>query len=194
MLEITPEARQELEFWKACLADYNCQPIWHSPFVVRVVYSDASDIRYGGYIVEHGSCVAYGQWSEHEALQSSTWRELTDVLRVLMAVAAKLTNFCVHWFTDNQNVVRILLVGSKKPLFQAIALEVFSLSVQYQIRLEPECIPRDLNEKSDYLSRIIDYDDWQLSPLVFHELEKAWVHILLTVLLVSKIPRFHISI
>ena len=65
MLEITPEARQELEFWKACLVDYNCQPIWHSPFVVRVVYSDASDIGYGGYVVEHGSCVAYGQWSEH---------------------------------------------------------------------------------------------------------------------------------
>ena len=160
MLEITPEARQELEFWKACLADYNCQPIWHSPSVVRVVYSDASDTGYGGYVVEHGSCVAYGQWSEHEALQSSTWRELTAVLRVLMAVAAKLMNFRVRWFTDNQNVARILLVGSKKPLLQAIALEVFSLSVQYQIRLEPEWIPRDLNEKADYLSRIIDYDDW----------------------------------
>ena len=89
-----------------------------------------------------------------------------------MAVAAKLTNFRVRWFTDNQNVARILLVGSKKPLLQAIALEVFSLSVQYQIRLEP--VPRDLNEKADYLSRIIDYDDWQLRPLVFHELEKAW--------------------
>ena len=43
MLEVTPEARQELEFWKACLDDYNCQPIWHSPSAVRVVYSDASD-------------------------------------------------------------------------------------------------------------------------------------------------------
>ena len=151
MLEITPEARQELEFWKACLADYNCQPIWHSPSAVRVVYSDASDTGYGGYVVEHGSCVAYGQWSEHEALQSSTWRELTAVLRVLMAVAAKLMNFRVRWFTDNQNVARILLVGSKKPLLQAIVLKVFSLSVQYQIRLEPEWIPRDLNEKADYL-------------------------------------------
>ena len=71
-LEITPEDRQELEFWRACMADYNCQPIWHSPSAVRVVYADASDTGYGGYVVEHGDCVAYGQWTEHEAQQSST--------------------------------------------------------------------------------------------------------------------------
>ena len=27
---------------------------------MRVVYSDASDTGYGGYVVEHGPCVAYG--------------------------------------------------------------------------------------------------------------------------------------
>ena len=29
---------------------------------------------------------------------------------------------------------------------------------QYQICLEPEWIPRELNVKADYLSRIVDYD------------------------------------
>ena len=52
------------------------------------------------------------------------------------------------------NVTRILLVGSKKPLLQAVALKVFSLCVW----LEPEWIHRALNERADYLSRIIDYD------------------------------------
>ena len=173
-LEISPDARQELEFWRACMSDYNCQPIWHSPSAVRVVYSDASDTGYGGYVIEHGACVAYGQWTEQEAQQSSTWRELTAVLRVLMAVAAKLSNFRVRWFTDNQNVAHILVVGSKKPLLQAVALRIFSLTVQSQIRLEPEWIPRELNERADYLSRIIDYDDWQLNPSVFSELEDCW--------------------
>ena len=122
----------------------DCQPIWHFPSAVRVVYSDASDTGYGGYVVEHGPCVAYGQWTTHEAHQSSTWRELTAV-RVLSAVAVKLMNFRVRWFTDNQNVARILyilLVGSKMALFEATALKIFSLSVQHQIRLEPEWIPR----------------------------------------------------
>ena len=173
-LDISQDARQELEFWKACLTDYNCQPIWHSPSAVRVVYSDASDTGYGGYVVEHGPCVTYGQWEENEACQSSTWRELAAVLRVITAVADKLVNSRVRWFTDNQNVSRILQIGSKKPSLHSLALKVFSLVVQHQIRLEPEWIPRDLNERADYLSRIIDYDDWQLNPLIFAELDIAW--------------------
>ena len=173
-LSMSEAAHQELEFWNACLTDYNCQPIWHSPSAIRVVYSDASDTGYGGYVVEHGPCVTYGQWEEHEACQSSTWRELAAVLRVLTAVADKLVNFRVRWFTDNQNVSRILQIGSKKPSLHSLALKVFSLVVQHQIRLEPEWIPRDLNERADYLSRIIDYDDWQINPLIFAELDNTW--------------------
>ena len=83
VLEISPEARHELMFWKASLAEYSFQPIWHVPSAVRVVYSDASDTGYGGYVVEHGQCVSYGQWTRSEAEQSSTWRELAAVLLVL---------------------------------------------------------------------------------------------------------------
>ena len=54
MLTLSEEARGELDFWSANLADYKTQPIWHSPSAVRVVYSDASDTGYGGYVVEHG--------------------------------------------------------------------------------------------------------------------------------------------
>lgn len=61
--------------------------------------------------------------------QSSTWRELSAVLQVLMAVATKLTNSRVRWLTDNQNVARILLL-------HALAVKVFSLSVQNHIRLD----------------------------------------------------------
>ena len=35
-------------------------------------------------------------------------------------------------------------------------------------------MPRDLNERADYLSRIIDYDDCQLNPSVFSELDNCW--------------------
>ena len=59
---------------------------------MRVVYSDASETGYGGYVVEHGACVSYGQWTEREADQSSTWRELAAVLQMLMGVAIKLAN------------------------------------------------------------------------------------------------------
>ena len=103
-----------------------------------------------------------------------TWRELSAVLWVLQAVSEKLLNYHVRWFTDNQNVVRILQVGSREPELHAIALKVLALAVQSQIRIEPEWVPRELNEEADYLSRIVDYDDWFLNPTVFAELDAAW--------------------
>ena len=100
---------------------------------MRVVYSDASESGYGGYIVDR-----------------------------------------VRWFTDNQNVARILMVGSKKPHLHALALKVFSLSIHNNIKLEPEWIPRSLNERADLFSRIVDYDDWMLNPVVFAEVDRLW--------------------
>ena len=174
MLTLSEEARSELEFWSASLADYKAQPIWHSPSAVRVVYSDASDTGYGGYIVEHGHYVAYGQWSLDESQQSSTWRELTAVWRVLQSLEKKLANLCIRWFSDNQNVVRILQVGSRQPHLQAIALKIFALSINSHIHLQPEWVPRELNEQADYLSRIVDLDDWMLNPQVFEQLDALW--------------------
>ena len=145
MLTLSSEAREELNFWSSSLGEYNSQPIWHNPSAVRVVYTDASDIGYGGYVVEHADCVSYGQWTCQEAGHSSTWRELSAVLWVLQAVSEKLLNYHVRWFTDNQNVVRILQVGSRKPELHAIALKVLALVVQSQIRIEPEWVPRELN-------------------------------------------------
>lgn len=139
-----------------------------------MVNSDASDTGYGGYIVEHGDCVSYGLWTDEEAKQSSTSCELVAVHLVLKSVATKLVNHRVRWFHDNQNVSRILNVGSRKPSLHAVAIKVFSLAVRYQIHLEPEWIPRQLNERADYLSKIVDHDDWYLNPLVFADLDRAW--------------------
>ena len=86
---------------------------------------------------------------------------------MLLSVAKKLVNAHVSWFTDNWNVVWILQVGSKKLHLQEIALKVLLLTIQFQIQLEPEWVPRELNEKADFFSRIINYDDWFLKPSVF---------------------------
>ena len=59
---------------------------------MRVVYSDASDTGYGGYLVAHGNLVANGQWAKDEAKQSSTWRELQAVRLVLQSFLTLLKN------------------------------------------------------------------------------------------------------
>jgi len=124
-ISLTTEALQELEFWAQQLPHFNGQSIWPRPLAVRVAYSDASSSGYGGYIVEHGNLVANGQWSCEEAARSSTWRELRAVKCVLESFQSKLQDERVRWFTDNQNVVRIVQHGSCKPALQAEALAIF---------------------------------------------------------------------
>ena len=173
-LTLSGEAHQEIDFWLSEITNFNGRHIWPKPSAVRVAYSDASDMGYGGYMVEHGNLVANGQWSTDEARQSSTWRELRAVKMVLESFQSKLKHERVRWFTDNQNVVRIVQYGSTKPSLQAEALGIFSLCVQGNIRLEPEWIPREQNELADYYSRVVDCDDWMLNPTIFAWLDTIW--------------------
>ena len=137
-LHVTPEARREILFWLENLDTVNGQGLWHSPSAIRVVYADASSTGYGGFTVEHGCHVAQGLFSEEEAAQSSTWRELHAVRMVLGSLAHMLHNQRVRWFSDNQNVVRIIEIGSRNPKLQKEALEIYSMAVKWQIRIEPE--------------------------------------------------------
>ena len=173
-LKIDPESREELTFWLHEVENFNGQNIWHSPSAIHVVYTDASSMGYGGYMVEHGCHVAHGQWTPAEAGQSSTWRELRVVRLVLESLVTKLENQRVRWFTDNQNVARIILVGSKTAALQTEVFGIFSLCISKQIRIEPDWIPRTQNQKADYLSHLIDYDDWQIHPDIFAKLDRDW--------------------
>ena len=174
VLALNTEVLEEMYFWLQNIDGINGREIWHSPSALRVVYSDASDTGYGGFTVEHGCYVAHGAWSADESLRSSTWRELKAVRMVLESLLPKLQNQRIRWFSDNQNVVRILDVGSKNPLLQKEALGVFAMASQNLIRIEPEWIPRSQNQQADYLSRIQDSDDWALQPLIFQEIDRAW--------------------
>ena len=173
-LKLSPETKTELRFWKEKLDNFNGQNIWHSASAVRLVYSDASDTGYGGYTVEHGCHIAQGQWLPHESARSSTWRELKAVHRVLESLANKLSNQRIRWFSDNQKVVRILSVGSRNPVLQNEALAIFNASVTHQVRIEPEWIPREVNQQADFISRIIDHDDWSIHPAIFQRLDVMW--------------------
>ena len=173
-LHLSEEALQELEFWANQLESFNGQSIWPRPSAVRFVYSDASASGYGGYIVEHGNLIANGQWSSEEASQSSTWRELRAVRCVLESFQNKLQDERIRWFTDNQNVVRIIWHGSSKSALQVEALAIFSICVRNHIRMEPEWVPREQNQLADYYSRLVDFDDYQLNPAIFVWLNSIW--------------------
>ena len=67
-----------------------------------------------------------------------------------------------------------MTVGSNKADLQEQTLAIFLISLTHCIHIEPEWIPRKENEVADYLSQIVDYDDWSLDHNTFMELDRAW--------------------
>ena len=59
-------------------------------------------------------------------------------------------------------------------MLQELALSVFQLCVVYHVTIEPEWIPREENELADYISKLRDYDDWMVHPIIFQQIDKLW--------------------
>ena len=174
VLPIDRDTYDELVFWYNNISSLNGQPIWFSSGATRIAYSDASSTGFGGYVVEIGPQVSQGQWSTSEAVLSSTWRELKAVDQVLRSFVKKLSGHIIKWYTDNQNVVRIIQCGSRKPHLQDGAMSIYQLCISNGIKLEMAWIPRTLNEYADSISRIVDYDDWMMDISIFNYLDQLW--------------------
>jgi hypothetical protein len=111
-LTITPEIRQELSFWLSNVVSLNGRAMIPKSSSVGLVYSDASSSGFGGFLVQCGrpECVA-GSWNREDMSVSSTLRDILAVKYVLLSLVSKLVGSSIKWFTDNQNVPRICLVG-----------------------------------------------------------------------------------
>ena len=139
------------------------------------MFSDASDVAFGGFSATLDGSVVSGMWETGDIGQSSTFRELKAIFYVLLSYVAQLKHKRVKVFTDNQGAARIVAVGSSKSHLQALAMDIFNLCLANSIVLEAQWIPRSLNERADLLSRFIDKAifyvllsyDWSINPSVF---------------------------
>ena len=80
----------------------------------------------------------------------------------------------MKWFFDSQSACKIIQVGSMRSDLHAIAPEIFQFSANNAIELEVQWIPRTEIERADYISRIIDIDDWRISAYCFMTLDESW--------------------
>ena len=173
-IELTENSLHQINFWKDNLSLVNSKQFTSDLSIQSIVYSDASDTGYGGYIVETPCNISHGMWSECESHKSSTWKELTAVKHILLSMINILKDKHIKWFTDNQNVVSIVAKGSMKTELQSIALCIFQNCMQNNISIDLEWVPRTDNDKADYISRIIDYDDWGVVDELFIYLDSLW--------------------
>jgi hypothetical protein len=113
-------------------------------------------------------------WKDCERLQSSTWGELYAIEFSLRSFAPVLEGSHVKWFTDNQAAAKIVEVGSMKFELHKMARRIFEICISSGIYLEVQWIPRDQNQQADYVSRLLDTDDWQTTDDLFLSLDARW--------------------
>ena len=101
-------------------------------------------------------------------------RELKSVSFAFRSFAPILHNSSVKLYTDNKAVAFITDSGSNKPHLNTIAKDIFCLTSAHGIRLSVEWIPRTLNQKADYYSKIVDFDDWCVSNDCFRAIDSRW--------------------
>ena len=145
------------------ISHYNGRPIRFDAGTTRVAYSDASNTGFGGYVVELGKEVAQGLWSEDEAKFSSTWRELIIMCWFPLHLSSRGIGY-------RQPEWEVYCCQWKQVGAFAGALRIFETCLEFSLRW----IPRLENEKADFVSRIVDFDDWGIHPGVFQYYDRLW--------------------
>ena len=171
MVVLTDPAKEELKFWRDNLRSLNGIPFWQKPFVPsKEMFSDASSTGCGAFI-KGSSLICHRNWSTEESLKSSTWRELVAIKFALDSFEDHPAGRRICCKTDSQNAVRIVQVGSMIKELQDIALDIFLLCLRQQIQLDVSWVPRDCNSYADFVSKMVDLDDYSVHNDIFLLLE-----------------------
>lgn len=181
---LSEKAMNELKYWFTSLDGINESGATFSQLTKEdvssiVVYCDASDTGFGGHLTmgsdfEQTESECYGVWNEWENKQSSTWRELETVKRILTKSVDIVEGKSVEVYSDNKNVQHILKVGSKKRKLQDIAMSVHTFCDEQKIKVKCKWVPREENVRADCLSRMSDCDDWSVKQCVFEYFDNIW--------------------
>ena len=98
---------EELKFWYSNIGSFNSYSLRPPPDTSTVIFSDASDVAFGGFSASLDGLAATDMFTFDDLGQSSTFHELKAIYYVLLSFAGQLTHQRVKVFTDIQRVSRI---------------------------------------------------------------------------------------
>ena len=141
------------------MGQLNGKKLFDEPHVFdSVVYSDASEQGFGGYVVSaKHTLVCQGQWQTNERGKSSTWRELKAVHNMLLSIGHSLSGHKVQWHTDNQNIVRVIDRGSTKPDLQSLVEDIVYLCAENHVVVVLVWVPREGGSRTSWLITSANY-------------------------------------
>ncbi|CAC5382700.1 unnamed protein product [Mytilus coruscus] len=140
---------REILFWRQNIVSLKPVAILRENSDFKVL-TDAIDGAAAGFVA-NSDYIMQKQWLQHEAIKSSTWRELKAVELSIDSFKYLLSNTLVSFFTDNQNAVGIIQKGSKVPELQTIIESEF-YSIKWAHNLAGVKNPCD----SDLISSIVE--------------------------------------
>ena len=134
-----PCASKDLEFWKDNVSNLNSRTFLNTVGKPsRIVYSDVSATGCAGFIAIDDTII----WDSLQMNQSLSGENSPR-------------QFC----SENQAVPSIVHSGSMKDHLHILALDRKQTAKDNKTDVEVEWIPRTQNERTDYSSKIFDYDD-----------------------------------
>ena len=173
MINFDVQCKSDFTFWKENLNQLNKCKVFETHNVNKIICCDDSATG-SGAIICNDIHIAHKLCTELETMQSSTRRELNTMEFAIKSFIPIIAGSQLKIFTDSQAAARVVEVGSMKIELQKMALDIFTTCTRNNIKLEVQWIPRNENEQADFISRLIDTDDWIISEELFHTLNDLW--------------------
>ena len=85
-----------------------------------------------------------------------------------------ISNKSADWETDNYAASLIVASGSNKAHLQALAEDIYNLTIKHSIFLHVKWISRHKNQIADALSKTYNFDDWETTDILLHYLNRLW--------------------
>ena len=168
LFQLPIEAEKELTFWANNVRSKNGFSIQPKLLTSRIMFTDASDSRYGGFTFTRlGKHICTGRFDEEEMSSGSTYRELLAVKYCLQAFGDLVTHECLQVNVDNWGAAQILAVGSRHQHLQDLAMQIFNEAIRKNVQIVPKWVPREQNQAADEYSKLADSDDWSIDGASF---------------------------
>jgi hypothetical protein len=103
--------------------------------------------------------IAREYFSESEAVESSTLRELLGTCMCLQSLVHRCEGRFVVLQVDAQNLLEIVNRGSSKLPINEMARELFWFCLRHRITISVEWVPREENAFADEISKMLIPED-----------------------------------
>ena len=175
MVTLTHQAMRSIKWWASPPNLAGSKPLRLPAFGAKL-FTDASDTGWGAHLVfRTKELQARGHWSKDVGNRHITLRELLAVRLACMSFLHVLAGQRVQLYSDASAVVAALQQFTSRSVALREELErLQEMVVLHRITLDCQHIPGQLNAVADQLSRVVDREDWRLSPSVFEHVQRRW--------------------